>query len=251
MSRTLATGRRRADPETELRPRHVHTWLPRQLVTFGLFEALLMPLALYLMDDDDHIGFDKGRLVVDSVGRQSLRVVLLLGLVAALVGWLLWIIAAAMNARGRSRWSISPLSMPMAYVFVGGLVAAAASLTENFTNEYTAQAIGVVIGVGVVCHLGVVAAFRRAANTIGAPEAPWTNMMVLPPMIAGSVAVGSFFTKAVSTQNSYLVLTAVVFLLLLMMVASWARAMATFDRSCVGRQMTHENMELPAFLRAG
>jgi hypothetical protein len=33
------------------------------------------------------------------------------------------------------------------------------------------------------------------------------------------------------------------------MAGSWVRAMSTFDRSCVGRQMTHDSMDIPAFLR--
>lgn len=40
------------------------------MVAFGLFGVLLMPVALYFLDDDDHIGFAKGRVVVDRVGRD-------------------------------------------------------------------------------------------------------------------------------------------------------------------------------------
>ena len=55
--------------------RHYHTWLPRQMVTVGLYGGLLMPVALYFLDDDEHIGYAKGRVVVDPVGQESLRVV--------------------------------------------------------------------------------------------------------------------------------------------------------------------------------
>jgi len=73
--------------------------------------------------------------------------------------------------------------------------------------------------------------------------------MVLPLAIGGNVAVGSFFTKAISSQAIYLAFSGLTFLLALVMVSSWARAMASFDRSCVGRQMSHENMEIPEFFR--
>lgn len=230
--------------------RHFHTWLPRQMVTVGLYGGLLMPVALYFLDDDDHIGFAKGRFVVDPVGQESLRVVAVVGAGLTLVGWLLWTITAALNARGKSRWSISPFSLPMTYVFVAGLAIGASAFTEKFTNKYSAPAILIVIGVGVICHLGVLAAFRRAAVTIGAPDTPWTHTMVLPLAITLITAVGSFFTQAISSQAAYLALSGFTFLLSLLMVGSWVRAMATFDRSCVGRQMTHENMEIPTFLRA-
>jgi len=219
------------------------------MVTLGLFGALLMPIALYLLDDDDHIGFAKGRIVVDSVGRESMRVVAVVALGAVVIGWLLWIIAAALNARGKSRWSISPLSLPMAYICVAGLAVAASAFTENFTNKYTKPAVIIVVSVGVICHLGVLAAFRRAAVAIGAPDTPWSHVMVLPLAIGGNVAVGSFFTKAISSQAIYLAFSGLTFLLALVMVSSWARAMASFDRSCVGRQMSHENMEIPEFFR--
>lgn len=238
-----------AAPEETVR--HFHTWLPRQMVTLGLYGVLLGPIALYFLDDDDHIGYAKGRLVVDPVGQESLRVVATAGLGLALVGWLLWTITAALNARGKSRWSISPLSVPMAYVFVVGLAVGASAFTENFTNKYTGPAIVIVASVGVICHLGVLAAFRRAAVAIGAPDTPWTHVMVLPCGIGLIAAFGSFFTQAISSQASYLAFSGLTFGLSLLMVASWVRAMVSFDRACVGRQMTHENMEIPAFLRGG
>lgn len=240
----------RPAPAPEETVRHFHTWLPRQMVALGLFGVLVMPVALYFLDDDDHIGFAKGRFVVDPVGQESLRVVAVVGLGMALVGWLLWTITAALNARGRSRWSISPFSLPMAYVFVAGLAVGAAVFTEKFTNKYTTVAIIIVVSIGVICHLGVLAAFRRAAVAIGAPDTPWTHVMMLPCAIGLIASVGSFFTQAISSQASYLAFSGFIFGLTLLMVGSWVRAMASFDRLCVGRQMTHENMEIPAFLRA-
>ncbi len=219
------------------------------MVTLGLYGGLLMPVALYFLDDDDHIGFSKGRFVVDPVGQESLRVVGGVGAALTLVGWLLWTITAALNARAKSRWSISPLSLPMAYVFVVGLALGASVFTEDFTNQYTAMAILIVASVGLICHLGVLAAFRRAAVAIGAPDTPWTHVMVLPFVIGLVTAFGSFFTQAISSPASYLALSGATLLLSLLMVASWVRAMTSFDRSCVGRQMTHENMEIPEFLR--
>lgn len=236
--------------EPEDTGRHFHTWLPRHMVAVGLFGVLLMPLALYALDDDDHIGFANGRLVVDPVGRESLRVVFVVGMALAAVGWLLWTITAALNARSKSRWSISPLSLPMAYVFVAGLAIGAGVFTENFTNKYTSAAVIVVICVGVICHLGVLAAFRRAAVTVGAPDAPWTRVMVLPLAILLVTALGSFFNQAIASQASYIAFSSFTYLLWLLMVGNWVRAMASFDRSCVGRQMTHESMAIPDFLRA-
>ncbi len=251
MTNVLADRMQRPMAAQEETVRHYHTWLPRQMVTVGLYGGLLMPVALYFLDDDEHIGYAKGRVVVDPVGQESLRVVAGVALGLTLAGWLLWSIAAALNARGKSRWSISPLSLPMAYVFVAGLAVGASAFTENFTNKYTAPAIVIVACIGVICHLGVLAAFRRAAVAIGAPDTPWTHVMVLPVAIGLVTGLGSFFTQAISSQASYLAFSGLTFLFSLLMVASWVRAMATFDRSCVGRQMTHENMEIPAFLRAG
>ena len=238
-----------AAPEETVR--HFHTWLPRQMVTVGLFGGLLMPIALYFLDDNDHIGFSNGRFVVDPVGQESLRVVAAAAFGLALVGWLLWTITASLNARGKSRWSISPLSLPMAYIFVGGLALAASVFTENFTNKYTGPAIGVVASIGVICHMGVLAAFRRAAVAISAPDTPWTHVMVLPCAIGLVTALGAFFTDAIASQASYLAFSGLTFGLTLLMVAFWVRAMVSFDRACVGRQMSHENMEIPAFLRGG
>ncbi len=249
MANVLADRVSRRAPDVELPGRHFHTWLPRQLVTFGLFGALIMPVALYFLDDDEHIEFAKGRLVVDSVGHESLRVVFVVGLGSALVGWLLWTIAAAFNARGKSRWSISPLSVPMAYVFIAGLAIGAAAFTENFTNKYTTGAIVIVSSVAVISHLGVLAAFRRAAVAISAPDAPWSRMMMLPCAIGLITGFGAFFTEAVATRASYLAFSGFIYLLMLLMAWSWVRAMVSFDRACVGTHMTHESMEIPAFLR--
>ena len=237
-------------PAAAERVRHFHTWLPRQMVAVGLFGVVLLPVALYFLDDDDHIGFADGRFVVDSIGRESLRVVVGAGLGSALVGWLLWTVAAALNARSKSRWSISPYSLPMAYVFVGGLAIGAAAFTENFTNKYSIPATFVVAGVGLICHLGVFAAFRRAAVAIGAPDTPWTRAMVLPSVIALVAGLGAFFTQAIASPTNFLVFSGLTFALTLLMVASWVQAMSSFDRSCVGRQMSHETMEIPAFLRS-
>ena len=167
-------------PQQEERVRHFHTWLPRHMVGVGLFGVLLLPLGLYALDDDDHIGFAQGHLVVDNVGRESLRVVFVVGSALVVVGWLMWTITASLNARGKSRWSISPLSLPMAYVFVAGLGLGAAVFTERFTNKYTTPAIAIVASIAIICHLGVLAAFRRAAVAVGAPDAPWTRVMMLP-----------------------------------------------------------------------
>lgn len=245
MSYALPDRLQRPSAAPEQTGRHFHTWLPRQMVAVGLFGVLLMPLGLYFLDDDDHLGFAKGRLVVDSVGRESLRVVFGVGLGMAFVGWLLWTIAAALNARDRSRWSISPLSVPMTYIFVIGLAVGASAFSEKFTNKYTTAAIVVVVSVAVISHLGVIAAFRRAAVAIGAPDAPWTRVMVLPCAIGLITGLGAFFTQALASQASYLAFSALTFTLTLLMVASWIRAMASFDRSCVGHQMSHENMDIP------
>lgn len=220
------------------------------MVAVGLFGVLFMPTALVFLDDDDHIGFYKGRLVVDAVGRESLRAVVVLGLAFVMVGWLLWTITAALNARGKSRWSISPLSLPMAYVFVAGLGIGAAAFTESFTNKFTNPAIIIVASVAVICHLGVLAAFRRAAVAIGAPDTPWTHVMVLPCAIFGITMLGTFFNQAIASQASYLAFSLFTFGLTVFMAGSWVRAMTTFDRSCVGRQMSHDSMDIPAFLRS-
>lgn len=251
MSNAIADRMQRPAAVPEESVRHFHTWLPRQLVTVGLYGGLLAPIALYFLDDDDHIGFARGRFVVDPIGQESLRVVAAAAVGLALVGWLLWTITAALNARGKSRWSISPLSLPMAYVFVAGLAVGASVFTENFTNKYTGPAILIVASIGVICHLGVLAAFRRAAVAIGAPDTPWTHVMVLPCAIGLITALGSFFTQAISSPASYLVFSGFTFGLTLLMVARWVHAMVSFDRACVGRHMTHENMEIPAFLRTG
>lgn len=251
MANVLVDRLQRPAPEPEAAVRHFHTWLPRQMVALGLFGVLLMPVALYFLDDDDHIEFAKGRLVVDTVGRESLRIVVLVGLASALVGWLLWTIAAAVNARGKSRWSISPLSVPMAYIFIAGLVVGAAGFTENFTNKYSTAAIIIVASIGVISHLGVLAAFRRAAVAIGAPDAPWTRVMMLPCAIGLITGLGAFFTEALASPASYTAFSGLTYLLTLLMVGSWVRAMVSFDRACVGTHLTHESMEIPAFLRGG
>ncbi|MBI4884377.1 MAG: hypothetical protein HY826_10025 [Actinobacteria bacterium] len=249
MAKSTAERSQRPAAEPEVSRRHVHTWLPRQLVVFGLFGVQLMPWALYLLDDDDHLRVENGQLAFDEIGRRSLESVALIGLLAASVGWLLWTIGAAINARAKTRWSVSPLSAPLAYLFVFGLAVAGSVVSEDFTNKYEAPAVIVVAVVAVVCHLGILAAFRRAAVAIGAPDAPWTRVMVLPLAIVLISSVGAFFNRAVSSPASMVAFSSVTFGLGLLMVANLAKAMGSFDRSCVGRQMSHENLQIPAFLR--
>lgn len=209
----------------------------------------MMPWGLYVLDDDDHLRVENGQLTFDEVGRKSLQSVVLIGLLAALVGWLLWTIGAAINARGKTRWSVSPLSAPLAYLFVFGLAVAGSVLSDGFTNQFGALAIIAVAAVAIICHLGILAAFRRAAVAIGAPDAPWTRVMVLPLAIGLITSVGAFFNRAVSSPASMLAFSSVTFALGLLMVANLTKAMGSFDRSCIGRQMSHENMQIPDFLR--
>lgn len=219
------------------------------MVKIGLLTTLVMPWGLYFLDNNGHLMFVRGELVVDDVGRRALMAVMSAGLAAASVGWLLWTIGAAMNARTRSRWSISPAALPMAYGLVIGAGLVATIVSRRFSNEYASVAIAGVATIAVILHLGVVASFRRAAVSIGAPDAPWTRVMVLPVAIAGAAGFGKFYTSAIPSTASYTATYAITFLLSLLTVASLARAMASFDRTCVGRQMSHDAMEIPSFLR--
>ncbi len=137
----------------------------------------------------------------------------------------------------------------MSYVLIAGLAVAAAAFTENFTNKYSTAAIIIVASIAVINHLGVLAAFRRAAVAIGAPDTPWTRVMMLPCAIGLITGLGAFFTEALASPASYIAFSGLTYLLTLLMVGNWIRAMVSFDRACVGTHLMHENMEIPAFLR--
>ena len=231
-----------------------HTLLPRLMVVAALIAGLGSPLLLGVLERQGHLQIDGRTLTFDDRGRSVVIAAIAAIVACSVLGWLWWTVAAALNARKKARYSVSPLVAPSALAVIIGCGFAFVRVTEQAVTTDAAETkrfflASAVVIVAVVAHFGTLTAYRRTAGAIGASTAPWSVVIVLPWVVLGLNLLAQFFVNAVG--DSFLTVSAIINLGFIgVQVLAIHQAMTSFDRACVGRQMSHsDRAELPSFMR--
>lgn len=233
-----------------------HTLLPRTMVVTALLAALGFPLLLGVLMRQGHLEVDGNDWFFDDRGRYLATAGAVAAALCYALGWLWWGVAAALNARVRSRHVVTPFLVP----FTLALIAVSAYLVPRLLNERSggidANNDRLIVAISLmmlayIAHFGTLSAYRRAAGAVGGTQRPWTFIIVLPWVLLGFNLVARFFTTAVG--DSYLPLIGVVNLSFIgMYVLGTYQALSSFDRACAGRHMAHfDRDELPHFMKRG
>ena len=231
-----------------------HTLLPRTMVIAGLLGALGSPLVAFVLERQGHLRLDGSDWYFDERGRSVATAVVVAVVSCAVLGWLWWTTAAALNARKQARYTVSPLFAPLlivlmsacAFVVGGTLQTGALGADEQARKTMTLTAL---ISVIVLCHFVILEAYRRAAGVIGASQRTWLLVILLPWATLAANGLAQFFAQAVGDSYLRVIAMGNMFVCGLQVLALY-QAMSSFDRACSGRQMAHDDRgELPEFLR--
>ncbi|MEQ1701724.1 MAG: hypothetical protein ABMA25_16565 [Ilumatobacteraceae bacterium] len=231
-----------------------HTLVPRLMVVTSMLAALGFPLFLLELYRQGHFDMIDWKWYFDERGRRlALSGVYAIGACFCL-GWCWWTAAAALNARNKARYSISPIFGPVAIATTGACVyllpRALTALDEAASDERLKLWV-LVVGlcvVPVLAYFATVGTFSRTAGAIGASRRPWLVIIGLPWVMGGLFLFSRFFTTAVG--DGYWTMTGVIGLVLIGgYVLALYFAMTLFDRSCAGRHMSHDDRGNPELFR--
>lgn len=230
-----------------------HTMVPRMMVTAGLLAAIGSPLFFLVLYRQDHFDIVGNDWFFDERGRKLAEAAVTAIGACTTLGWLWWTTAAALNARHRARYAVSPFFASIAALVIVGsgvlLPQVVDSLNERSGDRGLIALFVVLLVASVVAFFGTLTAYRRSAGAIDASQRPWNVIIVVPWVMVALNLFAQFFTKAVG--DNFLTVIGVVNLTFLgVMVLALYRAMSSFDRACTGRHMAHSDRgEVPDFLR--
>ena len=232
-----------------------HTLLPRTMVIAALLAALGSPLVAFVLERQGHLELDGTDWYFDQRGRSVATAVLVAVVACSVLGWLWWTTAAALNARKRARYTVSPIFAPLLILLMSGcaVLLVGTLQTDRFGDDERARRALVVtalIVIVVVSHFLILEAYRRAARAIGGSQRPWLFVILLPWATLAANLLAQFFARTVDA--SYLGVSALgnMFVCGVQVLALY-QAMSSFDRACSGRHMAHNDRgELPDFLRS-
>jgi hypothetical protein len=233
-----------------------HTLVPRMMVITALLAALGFPLLLGMLVYQGHLDIEGNNWFFDDRGRYlatagAVAVALCYGL-----GWFWWGVAAALNARLRSRYVVTPFFVPFTLVLIGASAYFVPRLLHGRSGGTDADNNRLIVAISLVvlayiAHFGSLSAYRRAAGAVGGTQRPWTFIIALPWVCIGLNLLARFFTTAAG--DSFLTVIGVVNMGFIgMYVLGTYQALSSFDRACAGRHMAHSDRnELPDFLKRG
>lgn len=230
-----------------------HTMVPRMMVTAGLLAALGSPLFFLVLYQQDHFDIVGNDWFFDARGRELAKAAVTAVAACTTLGWLWWTTAAALNARHRARYGVSPFFASIAALVIIGsgvlLPQILDSLDERPGDRGLIALFVVLLLASVVAFFGTLTAYRRSAGAIGASQRPWNVIIIVPWVMVALNLFAQFFTKAVG--DNFLTVIGVVNLTFLgVMVLALYQGMSSFDRACIGRQMSHsDRADVPDFLR--
>lgn len=230
-----------------------HTILPRTMVIAGLLAALGSPLFFLVLHQQDHFDIVGNDWIFDEHGRRLAKAAVTAIVACFLLGWLWWATVAALNARRRARYAVSPWLASITALLTVGCVALLPAvvdrLQDNEEDTGLLTMFCVLMVVPVVSFFGTLSSYRRSAGGIGASQRPWNVVIVLPWVLVAVNLLAQFFSNAVG-DNFLMVMGVVNMAFLGAMVLGLYRGMAAFDRACAGSHMAHtDRAELPDFLR--
>jgi len=232
-----------------------HTLLPRTIVIAALLAALGSPLVGFVLEQQGHLKLDGTNWYFDDRGRTVATAVVAAVVSCSVLGWLWWTTAAALNARKRARYTVSPWFAPLLILLMSGcgvLLVRTAQTNAYNDAERTRKlmVIAALVVIAVVSHFLILEAYRRAAGVIGGSQRAWLLVILLPWVTLAANLLAQFFARTVG--DSYLKAIALgnMFVVGAQVLALY-QAMSSFDRACSGRHMAHnERGELPDFLRS-
>lgn len=100
----------------------------------------------------------------------------------------------------------------------------------------------------VIAHFGVLRAYRRTAEAIGAEVRPWARVIALPWVTLVCSLLLAFFGQVLDQTVFTLVLGTLWVCCYLACATSMYQAMAAFDRACAGRRLVRGDDDgLPEF----
>jgi len=232
-----------------------HTLLPRTIVVAALLAALGSPLVAFVLERQGHLRLDGTNWYFDDRGRKVATAVVVAVAACSVLGWLWWTTAAALNARKRARYTVSPWFAPLQILVMCGCGVLLFGTLQQDTlgDEERARQLMIVVAlvaIVVISHFLILEAYRRAAGVIGGSQRAWLLVILLPWVALAANLLAQFFAHTVG--DSYLKAIALgnMFVVGAQVLALY-QAMSSFDRACSGRHMAHNDRgELPDFLRS-
>ena len=223
-------------------------FVPRAICVTGFFLLFAFPAALLYLNYLGHAELVDSRFEPDEFARRISIVMLVGGALCMLLGWLWWGVAAALNARHRARWAVSPWYVPATYVGVA-LLAYGAAVAPKYVGEIAIYVRACAFALALMMYFSTLSTFRRTAQSVGASTSYFTRLIVTPWVVAVLGVV-------VACVWSYLPGRAVLGALVgLQFVAglyglTMYQAMAGLDRACSGTRLLHQDdQEFAKFLK--
>lgn len=237
-------------PNEPTEERSHHTTTPRAMVVASFLLGLTTPAWVFLLERKGHVELAGRDTVVDAEGRRLLAALAVGMLGAYAIGWLWWSAAAAANAGHRVPHAVSPLLAPFGYVVVVGVVAVVPVIDERVERGVEAWVLAAGVVIAAIAHFGVLSAYRRTAEAIKAPLAPWTRVIALPWIAAVFSVLLAFFGQVLSDFAFDWILGSAWVIFYLVYAISFYQAMAGFDRACTGRSLPRQQLNaVPDFLK--
>lgn len=228
--------------------RRIPTVVPRAICVTGFFIAFAYPAVLLWLNQKGHADLVNGAFRLDDVSKRVTTVMLLGAAACMLLGWLWWGVAAAINARRKARWTVTPWFVPLTYLTVAA-AAVGAGISERWLGDDADYVRIVALAFAVVMYFATLSAYRRSAQAIGGATKYWTRLIVLPWMIAVSGGVFGFFSEflpARAVLGAYVLLQLAQGLYGLFMY----QAMTAFDRASIGtHQLQQNDQDFAKFLK--
>ena len=222
--------------------------VPRAITVTGFFIAFAFPAAFLYLNHLGHADLVDGRFRPDEFAKRITVVMLGGAAMCMLVGWLWWGVAAALNARHRARWAVSPWYVPLTYLGVAAL-AVGAGVAERWLGENVIYARACALAMAVMMYFSTLATYRRTAQSVNSTTTYFTRLILVPWFVFLGAAVLAWFWKYLPTQamlGAYVTLQLVQGLYGLTMY----QAMASLDRACAGtQQMRPDDQEFAKFLK--
>lgn len=245
-----ALSQARATAPTPERTRFHHTMIPRAMVLASLVLGLSLPAWVVMLEHKGHVSVTGIHTEIDSEAGRLMTGLAVASLATYGLGWLWWSVAAALNATGHSRWTVSAWVAPLGYAVSIAVVGSLPAITDRVGTDMGTVVVLIGAFVLAVAHFAVLREYRHTAAAIGGAVTPWTRVIVLPWAGLGFSIVIAFLSEALGDvvferimQGSWVVFYA-------LYAVSFYTAMASFDRACRGGSSTHPgDDQLPEFLK--
>ena len=225
-----------------------HTVVPRTMCMTGFFVQFAFPAMFLLLNHFGHADLLDGKFVPDETGRRVSIVMLGGSALCMLVGWLWWGVLAALNARHKARWAVSPMYVPLTY-FAIAVAATGAGLSERWLGDNVIYARACALAFAVIMYFSNLGTYRRTAESLGAPTKYFSRLIAIPWVMGAACGVFSWFSRFLAPQ-ALLAFVIGIQLVQGLYGLTWYQAMSGLDRACAGTRMVRQDdQEFAKFLK--